>query len=158
MLKSWMVIGAIAFGLAIAIGTLVTPSGAQWFRRLRRPDWLTFEWAIPFIWTTIFSCGAISASRVWDQAPGTSKTWGLMALYLVLELITLAYTPVMLRFRRLQVGVWIGATGLVVAIALTLMVWPISRPAAYLLMPYLLWSPIGTYVTWDMTRLNPGDA
>lgn len=157
MLKSWMVIGAIAFGLAIAIGSLTTSRGAQWFRRLRRPDWLTIEWAIPLIWTTIFTCGAISASRVWDTDPGTSRTWGLMAAYLVLELITLAYTPVMLWFRRLRVGVWIGGTGLVVAIALTLIVFPISRPAAYLLVPYLLWSPIGTYVTWDMMRLNPGD-
>ncbi|MBD1911062.1 MULTISPECIES: TspO/MBR family protein [unclassified Leptolyngbya] len=157
MLKSWMVIGVITFGLAIALGSLVSPRGTQWFRRLRRPDWLTFEWAIPLIWTTIFTCGAISASQVWDTEPGSSRTWGLMALYLVLELVTLAYTPVMLWLRRLRVGVWIGATGFVVAIVLTLIVLPIASSAAYLLVPYLLWSPIGTYVTWDMMRLNPGD-
>ncbi|MDY6803848.1 MAG: TspO protein, partial [Cyanobacteriota bacterium] len=26
------------------------------------------------------------------------------------------------------------------------------------LLPYVLWSPIGTYTTWQMTSLNPEDA
>ncbi|MFN5195610.1 MAG: tryptophan-rich sensory protein, partial [Cyanobacteriota bacterium] len=29
-----------------------------------------------------------------------------------------------------------------------------SPPAALLLLPYLLWSPVGTFVTWRMQRLN----
>jgi tryptophan-rich sensory protein len=29
-----------------------------------------------------------------------------------------------------------------------------SFPAVLLLIPYLLWSPIGTLVTWQMQRLN----
>jgi tryptophan-rich sensory protein len=28
--------------------------------------------------------------------------------------------------------------------------------AALLLVPYLLWSPVGTLVTWQMQRLNRG--
>jgi tryptophan-rich sensory protein len=31
---------------------------------------------------------------------------------------------------------------------------PISRAAALLLVPYLLWSPVGTFVTYRMERLN----
>ncbi|MFN5562578.1 MAG: tryptophan-rich sensory protein, partial [Pseudanabaena sp.] len=31
----------------------------------------------------------------------------------------------------------------------------ISSLAGWLLVPYLLWSPVGTYVTWVMVRLNP---
>ena len=158
MVKAWMVIGGVAFGLAIALGRLVTPRGSQWFRRLQRPTWLTFEWAIPLIWISIFTCGAISAHAVWQQAPGTPQTWSLMATYLLLELVTLAYTPGMLWLRRLRVGVWIGGSGFLVAIALTALVFPVAPKAAYLLIPYLLWSPVGTYVTWDMMRLNPNDA
>lgn len=157
MIPSWLVIGGVAFGLALLIGSLVDRTGTQWFRRLERPDWLTFEWVIPFIWTTIFTCGAISASLAWNIAPGTATIWRLMAGYLVLELVTLAYTPAMLMTRRLRVGFWIGASGLVIAIALAFFVFPISKPAGYLLIPYLLWSPIGTYVTWQMMQINPSD-
>jgi tryptophan-rich sensory protein len=38
--------------------------------------------------------------------------------------------------------------------ALTVAVLPRSWPAALLLLPYLLWSPVGTFVTWRMQRLN----
>jgi tryptophan-rich sensory protein len=39
-------------------------------------------------------------------------------------------------------------------VALALVVLPQSGPAVLLLIPYLLWSPIGTLVTWQMQRLN----
>ncbi len=28
--------------------------------------------------------------------------------------------------------------------------------AFFLLLPYLLWSPVGTLITWQMDQLNPG--
>ncbi|NER28067.1 MAG: TspO protein, partial [Symploca sp. SIO1C4] len=51
MIKSWMVIGALTLLVAFA-GSWSTPNSIRWFNRLTRPRWLTFEPAIPFIWTT----------------------------------------------------------------------------------------------------------
>lgn len=155
MIKSWMVIGGVALVLAIALGSLVPPKGVQWFRRLRRPDWLTFEKAIPIIWTTVFVCGAWSAYTIWEQDPGSPRTWLLMAAYLLLEIVTLLYSPLMLWTRHIKVGLVFGSAGLVIAIALALAVLPLSGVAALLLLPYLIWSPIGTYTTWVMMQLNP---
>jgi len=152
-----MVIGGVAIALAIAIGGLVTRRGSQWFQRLRRPTWLTFERAIPIIWTTIFICGAWSAYVIWEKSPGTPQTWWLMGFYLTLEVVTLAYTPVMLWLRRISAGVVIGGAGFLIALLLALTVFPISQLAMFLLIPYLLWSPIGTYTTWAMRQLNPLD-
>ena len=157
MIRSWMVIGGVAFVIALA-ANLITPSDVQWFKRLQRPRWLTIEGAIPIIWTVIFICGAWSAYIVWESNPGTTTTWLLMGLYLLLELVTIAYTPVMFRLRSLRVGTILGGTGFVICLILTLAILPISTSAALLLVPYLLWSPIGTYTTWEMTKLNPQDA
>ncbi|MDJ0689598.1 MAG: tryptophan-rich sensory protein [Xenococcaceae cyanobacterium MO_188.B32] len=52
----------------------------------------------------------------------------------------------------------IGGTGFFLGAILALMVLPISTTAFWLLVPYLLWSPIGTLVTWQMMQLNPIDA
>jgi len=41
---------------------------------------------------------------------------------------------------------------------LALTVLRISAVASVLLIPYLLWSPIGTYTTWVLAKLNPDDA
>ena len=157
MIISWMVIVGVA--LLIALGSnLITPSDVQWFRRLRRPRWLTFERAIPVIWTLIFICGGWSAYIVWESNPGTGRTWLLMGLYLLLEIVTIAYTPVMFWLRSLRVGTIIGGTGFVICLILTVAILPVYRVAAVLLIPYLLWSPIGTYTTWKMINLNPQDA
>ena len=154
MIKSWMVIGGVTLLVALA-ASFITPSDSRWFKRLRRPSWLTFEAAIPIIWTVIFICGAWSAYIVWENDPGSTRTWLLMGLYLLLEIVTVSYTSVTLRVRSLTVGTIIGVTGLIVSILLTLTVLPISGWAAVLLLPYLIWSPIGSYTTWEMIRLNP---
>ena len=153
MIRSWIVIGGVTLLVALA-ANFFTPSDRQWFKRLRRPRWLTFEAAIPLIWIVIFICGAWSAYIVWES----TKSWLLMGLYLLLEIVTIAYTPVMFRLRSLRVGTIIGGIGAVIGILLALVVLPISGWATLLLLPYVLWSPIGTYTTWEMSRLNPEDA
>lgn len=154
-IPSWLVIGGVTLLVALA-GSLLSKSDIRWFKRLRRPDWLTFEGAIPVIWTIIFICGAWSAYIVWES-PVTDRPWGLMAFYLLLEIVTDAYTPVMCKLKSLKVGTIIGATGFFICLILALTVLPISIWAAVLLLPYLLWSPIGTLVTWQMMRLNPAE-
>ncbi|MEI3652809.1 MAG: TspO protein [Anabaena sp. LE011-02] len=157
MIKSWMIIGSIAFLVGFA-GNWITPNQSQWFRQLQRPKWLTFESAIPLIWTIIFICGAWSAYIIWEHSPNTDITRLMMGLYLLLEIFTIAYSPVMLRFRSLIAGTILGGTGLLICLLITLAVLSVSFWAALLLLPYLLWSPIGTYTTWQMSRLNPQDA
>jgi translocator protein len=157
MIPAWLGIGVVAVLVGVALNRLIA-TDQRWFFRLRRPAWLTFEWAIPFIWITIFICAAWSAYGVWQTQPGTAATWGLMLGYMLLEIITLLYTPVMCRLRRLRIGVVIGATGFFVALGLSILVSSVTQLAFLLLLPYLLWSPIGTFVTWQMMHLNPSDA
>jgi tryptophan-rich sensory protein len=114
---------------------------------------LTFEAAIPVIWTLVFICGAWSAYIVWEN----TGSWLLMGFYLLLEILIVAYTPVMFRTRNLKIGTIIGGTGAIAGLLLALTVFSVSPWAAALLLPYLIWSPIGTYTTWEMTKLNPKD-
>jgi translocator protein len=157
MIPAWLVIGIVAVFIGVILNQLIK-SDQRWFFRLRRPAWLTFEWAIPIIWITIFIAAAWSAYATWQTDPGSRRSIALMVHYALLEIVTLSYTSVMCLFKRLRVGVVLGATGFFVAIALTILVAPVSQVAAWLLVPYLLWSPIGTFVTWQMMALNPGDA
>ncbi len=158
MVKSWMVIGGVALLLALIGGSIVPPKGVQWFKRLQRPRWLTFEKLIPVIWTFVLTCGVWSAVQVWERDPGSSRTWMLMAGYVLLELAILAYNPTMLLGRSLKAGTLVGAIGFVIGLVLALVVAPISGTAALFLVPFLLWSPIGTYTTWAMLKLNPTEA
>lgn len=152
MIPSWLAIGAVTFLVALG-GGMLTPRDVRWFARLRRPSWLTFEALIPVIWTVIYICGAISAYLVWEARPGNA--WPLMLFYLIVEIAITAYTPVTCKLRSLQAGTIVGGTGFVLGLILAVFVFPVSTWAGILLLPYLLWSPIGTYTTWKMMELNP---
>jgi translocator protein len=138
----------------VAVGVLLNPGLEQfaWFIRLRRPVWLTFERLIPVIWLAIYACFYASALLVWNA----SWSWGLMAGYLGLLLLVQSYTWLICRTRRLANGTAVGFAGWVWGLALTVVVLQVSALAALLLVPYLLWSPVGTFVTWQMQRLNNG--
>ncbi|MDX2229797.1 MAG: tryptophan-rich sensory protein [Leptolyngbyaceae cyanobacterium bins.349] len=154
MLNSWLIIGGVTF--LVAFGSfLFRPRDIPWAVKLDRPNWLFFEPAIPLIWMVAFFCGAWSAGIVWQDEPGSLKTWGLMGLYLLVELVTVAYIPVTLRSRSLAIGTFLGGLGVVLGGVLAALVAPRSLEAALLLLPYLLWSPVGTYTTRRMIDLNP---
>ena len=48
----------------------------------------------------------------------------------------------------------IDFAGWVWGVALNLLVATVSEIAWLLLIPHLLWSPVGIYLTWQMQRLN----
>ncbi|MBD1824894.1 TspO/MBR family protein [Cyanobacteria bacterium FACHB-DQ100] len=150
MLPSWLVIGVVTFLIALG-SSILRPKDIKWFNRLQRPRWLTFEKAIPLIWTIVFICGAWSAYIVWEK----TQNWGLMAFYALIEVTIVAYSPVLLWTRSLRNGTIVGGLGFVLGLFLAFQVLSISGTAALLLLPYLIWSPIGTYTTWEMGKLNP---
>jgi len=149
MLKSWMVVGGVAFAIAM-LSNVIRPSDVKWFRRLKRPSWLTFEKLIPVIWTVVFVCGGWSAYITWEA----TQSWAWMAAYILLELMTIAFTPVLFWSHSLKAATVIGGSGFVICLLLAVSVLKVSVWAAVLLGPYLLWSPIGTFTTWEMDKLN----
>jgi tryptophan-rich sensory protein len=151
MIPAWLVIAVVGAAIASA-SSLLSSRDMKWFRQLRRPDWLTFEFAIPIVWTVVFICGGWSAYLVWTQ----TQDWWLMAGYVGLELLIVSYTPLMCKLQSLRVGTAIGAAGFVFGLLLAWFVAQVDRTALLLLLPYLLWSPVGTVITWQMMQLNPG--
>lgn len=136
--------------VAVALGLNPRREEFRWFLQLRRPGWLTFERWIPLIWLVIYACFYASALISWNAG----GRWDLLVGYLVLLVLVQSYTLVICRTRRLRNGTAIGFIGWVWGLALTLAVAPLSGFAWLLLLPYLLWSPVGTLVTWQMQRLN----
>ena len=77
-----------------------------------------------------------------------------MGGYLGLLILVQSYTWLICRTRSLANGTAIGLAGWLWGGALTVLVLGHSRVSALLLLPFLLWSPVGTLVTWQMQRLN----
>ena len=135
-----------------AVVALLTPSRDdwRWFLQLRRPGWLTFERWIPLIWSAIYACFYASALLAWNAGAGRGRRVGDTLLLVLVQ----SYTWLIGRTRRLASGTAAGFAGWLVGVALAVATAPVSALAALLLVPFLLWSPVGTFVTWRMQRLN----
>ena len=147
-----MVAALLLLLVMVGVGVVFNPSQKQfeWFIRLRRPAWLTFEGLIPLIWITIYACFYASALLAWNA----SWSWGLMARYLGLLLLVQSCTWLICTTRRLSNGTAVGFAGWVWGVALAVLVMPHSGAAVLLLFPYLLWGPVGTLVSLQMQGLN----
>ena len=117
---------------------------------LKRPAWLNFERFIQLIWIFIYGCFYFSALTAWY------KSWNpfIMLLYLILLLLVQSYTLVMCKQRKIKTGTLIAFAGWLWGGVLLTQVIQISIISAVLLIPFLLWSPIGTLVTWQMQKIN----
>jgi tryptophan-rich sensory protein len=146
MAAFWILIAMVV----VAVGLNPSKAEFSWFLRLRRPRWLVFEGLIPVIWLVIYACFYASALLSWNAAAGWNVVMGYLALLVLLQ----SYTLVICRSRSLARGTLIGFAGWVWGIALTLVVAQHSLWGWLLLLPYLIWSPVGTFVTWQMQKLN----
>ncbi len=156
-MKARWIITAVSAALFFG-GSLLTSLRDPWFQSLQRPEWLTFEFLIPFIWFFIWICITISAILVWERSSKRFRPWFLMGMYAAIAILTSAYSPIVVELRSLTGGMIVGGLATIIVYILAFLVKPISRTASWLFLPYALWGPVGTYLTWVLIQLNPGVA
>jgi tryptophan-rich sensory protein len=105
-------------------------------------------------WSILYTLLAISAAIVWGHkgAPGRRLGLGLFALGIALNL---AWSPAFFRFHMLTPALGIIVTMLVVAIATTFAFGRVSRVAAWLMLPYLVWLSFAGALNARIILLNP---
>lgn len=151
----------IGIGIAICVlvgslaGKAVEESLADWYPALAKPPFSPPQRLLVPIWTLLYVLMGISAGLVW--AKGLHHLWVKTALYhfAFQLLVTVLWTLV---FFGLRDPFW----GLLVIVALlgliffTLKWFRIaSRPAALLLLPYLLWVGYMGVVNYGIWTANP---
>ncbi|MCX7595841.1 MAG: tryptophan-rich sensory protein [Fischerella sp.] len=154
-MKARWIITAVSAALFFG-GGLFTSLRDPWFQGLQRPNWLTFEFLIPFIWIFIWICTTISAILVWEKSSKQSRPWLLMGMYAAIAILTSAYSPIVVELRSLFGGMIVGGLATLLVYILAFLVKSVSQTASWLFLPYAIWGIIGTYLTWVLIQLNPG--
>lgn len=151
-MAAWLLI----FLAMAAVSLLIVPSPAdyRWFMRLRRPRWFAYDGSASVVAAATFLCFYASALLVWETLRPREQPWPWMGAYLLLVVLVQSCTWVICRSRRLATGTAMGFLGWLWGMLLTAMVASLNGPAAALLVPYLIWSPVGILLNWQMGRLN----
>jgi translocator protein len=146
-LVGWL---ALCFGAA-AFGGLFMPG--DWYGTLKKPSWNPPGWVFGPVWTTLYLMMAVAAWLVWRQG-GWGKQRKPLVIFLVQLVLNAAWTP--LFFGLKNPGLAFAEILLLwLAIAATIAVFRrVSRAAAWLLVPYLVWVSFAAALNFTLWRLN----
>ncbi len=148
----------IAVTICLLIGFLAgfaTQSSVDtWYATLNKPSFNPPNWLFAPVWTLLYILMGIAAGLVW--AKGFYHVWVKTALYYFgFQLLFNALWSIV--FFGFQEPFWALLVILVLLILILLTIkWfkIVSRPAAYLLLPYLLWVSFAMILNYKIWELN----
>ena len=152
----YITIGILVCLLIGFLSSIATQSSVNdWYTTLNKPSFTPPNELFAPVWTALYIMMGISAGMVWSK--GYHHIWVKTALYhFVFQLLFNAlWSIVFFGLKNPLLGL------VVILILLTLIILTIkwfriiSRPAAYLLVPYMLWVGFAAVLNYRIWALNP---
>lgn len=148
----------VAIGASLSagiIGSLFTaPAIPGWYAGLVKPALNPPSWIFGPVWTTLYVLMGIAAFLVWKSGWGRKEVRTALGVFGLQLLLNASWSVV---FFGLQSPGWalVNIVALWFAIVWTMVLfYTISRPATYLLVPYILWVSFATYLNYALWILN----
>lgn len=150
-------IGAVvACELAGVVGAFFTTSAiAGWYSNLAKPDLAPPNWIFGPVWTTLYLLMGVALWLVWKDEAADPKARRLAIGVFFVQLALNSLWSIIF-FGLHSVGGALAEIGVLwLAILVTILLSrKISRPAAWLLVPYLLWVTFAAYLNYSLWILN----
>jgi benzodiazapine receptor len=151
-----LVIAIVLCQIAGFVGSLfTTPAISTWYANLHKPIVAPPNWVFAPVWTTLYLLMGISLFMIWNAQLGKEA----------------AKKPIIMFFGQLTLNVlwsylffglkspFLGLIGIVVLwfmiVLTTIFFFRVSKVAASLLIPYLVWVSFASYLNYLLYTLNP---
>ena len=136
-------------------GNLFTNSGLNiWYKTLNLPDFTPPGSLIGLVWTIIFILTTLSALIVWNRA-NRAKSFGIIvAVFLINAALNVLWSYLFFNQQMILTAFWDAVALGVSVLVLIILIWPASRLASLLLVPYVLWVSFASYLTYTIWTLN----
>ncbi|MDO8489950.1 MAG: TspO/MBR family protein [bacterium] len=150
-----LVIAIAVSELAGIIGSVFTVSSIPtWYATLVKPDLNPPAWVFGPVWTALFALMGIAAFLVWKEGLHRRDVKIALGIFDVQLVLNVLWS--MLFFGLHSPGaalveivfLWIAILATIVTFA------KISKPAAWLLVPYILWVSFAAYLNYAIWMLN----
>ena len=137
------------------LSALLTRNSMERFASLAQPPLTPPGWVFPVVWTTLFLLMGIASYLASNSGGSRPAVGGALALY-GLQLAFNFMWPIFF----FNLGWYLFAFGWLVVLWLlilaeTVRFFRLSRPAGYLMLPYLAWVAFAGYLNLGVYWLNP---
>ncbi len=156
--RAWLGLGIfvlLSFAAAGLGGYWTAPatSAGGWYYQIEKPAWTPPSWLFGPVWTALYLAMAVAAWLVWRQG-GWAARRNALTLWLVQLALNAAWSGLFFGLHQPGLGM-AGIVGLWIAILLTLLAFfRVSRPAGWLMVPYVLWVSFASMLNFAVWQLN----
>lgn len=144
----------ICLFIPLAIGSLsafLTKDNIQLFQLINKPTLSPPSWIFPIVWTILYILMGIASYLVWTM-PRTNNC--ALIFYLIQLGFNFFWTIIFFNFKLyLFAFIWLLLMWLLI-LKTTLLFYQTSKPAGYLMLPYLLWVSFAGYLNFSIYLLN----
>ncbi|MBI2024641.1 MAG: tryptophan-rich sensory protein [Candidatus Harrisonbacteria bacterium] len=141
--------------LAGVIGSLFTaPAIPGWYAGLAKSELTPPGWIFGPVWTALYALMGVAAFLIWKRGLRRKEIKTALIIFDAQLVLNVVWSII---FFGLQSPGWalVDIALLWLAIVWTIAVfYKISKPAAYLLLPYFLWVSFASYLNYSIWQLN----
>lgn len=149
------IIAIVVSELAGVIGAIFTTGAIPtWYSTLQKPEFTPPSWFFGYVWVILYFLMGLAAYLVWSSKVSQKKVGSALGMFVVQLAMNASWSVVFfgghnLTYALIDIGLlWL-------AIMATINYFGrISKPAAWLLMPYLLWMSFAVYLNYAIWKLN----
>lgn len=141
--------------IAGGLGAIFTSSKIPgWYSSLIKPSLNPPSWIFGPVWTTLYLLMGVAAFLVWRKGIYSPGVKTALIIFAVQLLLNAAWSPLFFGAQNIG-GALLEIIFMWFAILATILYfYPVSKLAALLLLPYLLWVSFATYLNYSLWRLN----
>lgn len=137
---------------AAAVGAVASVDAASFYAQLSKPSWAPPAWLFGPVWSVLYALMGVSAWLVWRSSGSRAGALGWFIAQLAANALW-SWLFFVWRLGMLAAVEVLVLLGLIACTAAAF--WHISRLAALLLVPYLLWVSFASVLTWSVWQNNP---
>ena len=150
-----LIASIIVVFIAGAIGNFFTLSEiTTWYTTLTKPTWTPPNWVFGPVWTTLYILMGIALYLVWSSGLDRKDVKIAIVVFFVQLILNTLWSLVFFGMHSLFGGL-VTIVILWIAILVNIILfYRISKPAGLLLVPYIIWVSIASYLTYSVYLLN----
>lgn len=150
-----LVISIVVCQLAGVIGSFFTaPAIPTWYAALNKPSFTPPNWVFGPVWITLYFLMAIAAFLIWKQGLNVPGVKTALLLFVVQLALNGVWSPAFFGMRSPLTGVVVIILLWIVLMTTIMVFFNLSRMAAVLLIPYILWVSYATLLNMSIMILN----
>lgn len=144
----------LAVILTAFVGGRITSSGMDWYKTIELPSWTPPGSVIGTVWTIIFILTAISAIIYWNKVPVGNTFYWILGFFIANFLLNILWSLLFFGFHFLGLAIIEAIILDMTVIAIMVLLYPFSKLASFLLLPYAVWTAFASYLTYSVWFLN----